>query len=55
MPHREKISQFAKARSIEAYENDEDFLKITKLLKIKRETPYSIIARKDNDVGQHCR
>ena len=53
MPHREKLSQFAKARLIEAYENDEDFLEIAKLLKIKRETAYTIIARKDNDMGQH--
>ena len=44
MPHREKLSQFAKARLIEAYENDEDFLEIAKLLKTKRETAYTIIA-----------
>ena len=53
MPHREKLSQFAKARLIEAYENDVDFLEIAKLLKTKRETAYTIIARKDNDMGQH--
>ena len=35
MPHREKISQFANARLMEAFENDEDFLEIAKLLKIK--------------------
>ena len=53
MTHREKISRFAKARLIEAYQIDEDFLEIAKLLKIKRETAYTIIARKDNDMGQH--
>ena len=53
MPHREKISRFAKARLIEAYQIDEDFLEIAKLLKTKRETAYTIIARKDNDMGQH--
>ena len=53
MPQREKISQFAKARLIEAYQNDEDFLESAKLLKIKRETAYTSIARKDNDLGQH--
>ena len=51
MPHPEKISQFANARLIEAYKND--FLVIAKILKIERETAYKIIARKDNDVGQH--
>ena len=50
MTHREKISQFAKARLIEAYEKDEDFLEIAKLMKIKRKTVYTNIARKDNDV-----
>ena len=51
MPHQEKSSQFIRARLIEAYENDEDFLEIAKLLKIKRETAFTIIATKDNDVG----
>ena len=37
MPHRGKIRQFAKARLIEAYENDEAFLEIVKLMKIKRD------------------
>ena len=41
----EKISEQDKQRLLEAYENDEDFVELVKILKIKRTTAYSIVKR----------
>ena len=41
----EKISEQDKQRLLDAYENDEDFDELDKIIKIKRTTAYSIIKR----------
>ena len=55
MPHQENIGQFEKARLIEACKNNAGLLESAKLLKFKRETSFTKIAKKDNDLGQHGR
>ena len=40
-----KISEQDKQRLLDAYENDEDFVELAKILKIKRTTAYSIVKR----------
>ena len=41
----EKISEQDKQRLLDVYENDEDFVKLAKIPKIKRTTAYSIVKR----------
>lgn len=51
--NRNKVSSFAKERIIEAFLNDEDFLEVAEVLKVKRVTAYSIVARRDETFGNH--
>ena len=42
---RRPVSAYAKARLCEAYNNGEDFVEITRILKVNRVTAYTIISR----------